>query len=280
MKNFKHITFILFALAAFTLGSCKKDKTTPPVVTDPFENLTYIGETQAVGAGAIVKIYAEEALFVGYNRIYVALYDSANPQTQLTDAHVTFKPMMDMGMMQHSCPFENPSATVETKTKAFKGAVVFVMPTTATGSWMLNVNIHNHSNNQEGVASLAINVVQKTEPKLISFVSDNDNTNLFVTLIEPTNPTVGINSITFGIYKRESMMNFPPVDGYVIEMEPEMPSMGHGSPNNVNPVSKGSGMYTGAVNFTMTGYWKINLDFKTTSGDTIKLDQYFDITFQ
>lgn len=280
MKNFKYITFLLFSIAAFALGSCKKETTEPTPPTDPFADLTYIGETQVVGAGAIVKIYAEEALFVGYNRIYVALYDSANPQTQLTDAHVTFNPMMDMGMMQHSCPFENPSTTVEANTKAFKGAVVFIMPTTATGSWMLNVKVHNHASGEHGMASLAINVVEKSEPKLITFISDFDNKKLFVTLIEPTEPKVGINNITFGIYEKQSMMDFPAVDGYMMEMEPEMPSMGHGSPNNVNPVSKGNGLYTGAVNFTMTGYWKINLDFKTTNGDTIKLDQFFDVTFQ
>lgn len=280
MKNFKYITFLLFSIVAFTLGSCKKEKSDPPTDTDPFKDLTYIGETQAVGAGAIVKVYAEEALFVGYNRIYVALYDSANPQTQLTDGHVKFNPMMDMGMMQHSCPFENPSSAVETNTKAFKGSIVFVMPTTPTGSWTLNIDVHNHANHKMGKASLAINVVEKKEPKLITFVSDFDSKKLFVTLIEPNDPKVGINEITLGVYERKSMMSFPAVDGYMMEMEPEMPSMGHGSPKNVNPVSKGNGMYTGAVNFTMTGYWKINLDLKTSNGDTIKLDQFFDVTFQ
>jgi hypothetical protein len=226
-----------------------------------------------------VKIYADEALFVGYNNIYVAVYDSANSSTQITDAHVTFIPMMDMGMMQHSSPFEDPSTVVESGTNTFKGAVVFIMPSTA-GAWTLGVHIHNHANGQEGMASLPVTVTEPAEPKLISFVSDYDNAMLFVTRITPLSPEVGINDIQFGIYKRESMMSFPGVEGYTLTMTPEMPSMGHGSPNNVNPISSGMGMYDGKVNFTMTGYWKLNLDFYTASNDTIKTGQYFDVTFQ
>jgi hypothetical protein len=280
MKKFKLYTLLVLALGAFTLGSC--DKTEPPVVTpnDPYADLIYIGETEVVGAGAIAKIYAEDDLFVGYNRIHIALFDSANRSTQLTDAHVEFMPMMDMGMMQHTCPVENPSMTVEAGTNTFKGAAVFIMPTTATGSWAFNVMVHNHANNQQGTASLAITVVEKDEPRLITFISEYDSAKLFVARIDPVDPVIGLNDIMFGIYKKESMMSFPAVEGYVMEMEPEMPSMNHGSPNNVDPVSMGSGMYKGVVNFTMTGYWKINLNFKTATGDDIKLDQYFDMTFQ
>lgn len=280
MNIFKKTLLAIFAIASIGLASCDKT-TTEPVVTpsDPFENLIYIGETEVVGAGAIAKLYAEDELFVGYNRIHVALFDSADHNLSLTDAQVTFKPMMDMGTMQHTCPIENPSATVEDGTKTFKGAIVFIMPSTA-GNWSLKINVHNLANNQEGIASYDLTVVEKAEPRLITFISEADSSKLFVARIDPTNPEVGLNDIVFGIYKKESMMSFPAVDGFTIEMEPEMPSMNHGSPNNVNPVSKGNGMYQGVVNFTMTGYWKINLDFKTANGDDIKLGQYFDVTFQ
>ena len=280
MDIFKKTLLGIFAIGAIGLASCEKTMTEPEVTpVDPYENLVYIGETEVVGAGAIAKLYAEDELFVGYNRIHVALFDSADHNLQLTDAHVTFNPMMDMGMMQHSCPFENPGMTVEDGTKTFKGSIVFIMPSTA-GSWNLKIEVHNHANNQEGMASYDLTVVEKAEPRLITFISEADSSKLFVARIDPTNPEIGLNDIVFGIYKKETMMSFPPVEGYMIEMEPEMPSMNHGSPNNVNPVSKGMGMYEGVVNFTMTGYWKVNLDFKTANGDDIKLDQFFDITFQ
>lgn len=280
MKNFKYITLTILSLLLIGISSCTKDDPEAPVsTTNPFENLTLIGETSAVGSGAIVRIYADEDLFVGYNNIYVAVYDSANTTTQITDAHISFMPMMDMGTMQHSCPIENPSLVVESGTNAFKGAAVFIMPSTA-GSWTFGVHVHNHVNNQEGMASLPITVVAPTEARMISFVSDFDNTKLFVARITPLNPTVGINDIQFGIWKKETMMSFPNVDGYKMAMVPEMPSMGHGSPNNVDPVSVGNGKYDGKVNFTMTGYWKLNLDFSTATDDSVKMGQYFDVTFQ
>ncbi|MGB0390162.1 MAG: FixH family protein [Salibacteraceae bacterium] len=281
MKKFKYIALAFLSIAIISVSSCTKDDDpiTPPNNSDPFENLTLIGETSAVGAGAIVKIYAEEDLFVGYNKIHVAVYDSANTTTQITDAHVTFMPMMDMGMMQHACPIENPSMTVESGTNAFKGAAVFIMPSTA-GAWTFGVHVHNHTNGQEGMASLPITVNAPTEARMISFVSDYDSAKLFVARITPLSPAVGVNDIQFGIWKKETMMSFPAVDGYTMTMEPEMPSMGHGSPNNINPVSTGNGKYDGKVNFTMTGYWKLNLEFFTSASDTVKTGQSFDVTFQ
>jgi len=54
--------------------------------------------------------------------------------------------------------------------------------------------------------------------------------------------------------------------------------MGHGSPNNVNPVHVSNGHYVGSVNFTMTGAWRINMLLKKS--DWVKArSSYFDITF-
>ena len=281
MKLFQKITLVLFAFAALGISSCTKTEEEPVVTpTDPFEDLIYIGETQAVGAGAIVKLYAEESLFVGYNRLHVVVLDSANPSNNITDAHVTFHPMMDMGMMMHSCPFEDPGMMVEEGTNAFTGAVVFIMPTTSTGNWMLGIHVHNHENGQEGEASFDITVTQKDEPQLFSFKSEIDSSFNFVALIDPMSPEIGINKFTLGIYKRENMMSFPGVEDLVVKSEPWMPSMNHGSPNNVDPVSIGNGIYEGQVNFTMTGYWQIKLDFEDANQNMVKGGQYFDITFQ
>jgi hypothetical protein len=52
--------------------------------------------------------------------------------------------------------------------------------------------------------------------------------------------------------------------------------MGHGSPNTVNPVSKGMGHYSGTVNFTMTGAWRINMTFRK-GGRVIGKTVFFDV---
>lgn len=274
MKNFKHFTLLFLTFTAFSFSGCDKDPEPEVEVTDPFEQLIYVGVTEVVGAGAVVKLYAEESLFVGYNNIYAAIYDSADHSKQITKAEVTFVPMMDMGTMQHSCPVENPTG-VDSKTGAFVGAVVFVMPSSTGAGWTFNLDIENHQNGSEGHAALAITVEQPDEERLISFLSDIDSAQIYVAQILPTHPIMGLNNIRLGIYTKKSMMEFPEVNDFSIEMEPMMPSMGHGSSSNENPRSTGNGYYDGIVNYSMSGTWEINLDFKDSSENLIKADQQF-----
>ena len=56
--------------------------------------------------------------------------------------------------------------------------------------------------------------------------------------------------------------------------------MNHGSPNNVNPTHIGNGHYKGVANFTMTGWWRVNMVIKDGEGNVLNNDSYFDITFQ
>ncbi|MDT4842046.1 hypothetical protein FQZ97_759270 [compost metagenome] len=75
------------------------------------------------------------------------------------------------------------------------------------------------------------------------------------------------------------MMNFPAQDNLTIEMTPEMPSMGHGSPNNISPVSTGNGHYKGKVNYTMTGDWRLHLKVSDANGTVLLQDAFIDILF-
>ena len=67
------------------------------------------------------------------------------------------------------------------------------------------------------------------------------------------------NDLEILVNVKQDMLTFPPDAGLTIEVTPEMPSMGHGSPNNVNPVSSSNGHYKGKVNFTMMGLWRLHL---------------------
>ena len=86
-----------------------------------------------------------------------------------------------------------------------------------------------------------------------------------------------MNDFEIVLHKKVSMMDFPAIENYTIEIVPEMPSMGHGSPNNVNPIHLANGHYIGKVNFTMTGLWKIKLKLYK-NGTLISDDQFFEIT--
>src|SRR5690606_19729468 len=88
---------------------------------------------------------------------------------------------------------------------------------------------------------------------------------------EPSHPIVGINQMKALVYRMETLMNFVPVEGFVLNIDPRMPGMGnHGSPNNVALTSIADGVYEGRLSLTMTGYWKVNLQLLNTSGNIIK----------
>jgi hypothetical protein len=272
-----NLTYLL--AASLILFSCTKDN--EETVIDPLAGLTKLKEGYAIGASAKVEIWGKKNFFVGYNNLVVVLYDSLNLKEKITDAHIHFMPVMTMKMgmmtMQHACPVENPDETAVNN--VFPGAVAFIMATETDGTWKLGVSVHNHKYDKEGEAEFDITVDNPATSILSVFTSQSvDSSKLVLSLVQPTAPKVGMNDIEFTIHKKADMMNFPADNSYTIEITPEMPSMGHGSPNNVNPVNTGNGHYKGKVNFTMTGEWKVNVLVKK-DGNTVSKNAYFNITF-
>jgi hypothetical protein len=217
----------------------------------------------------------DEAPFMGYNYVYAVVKDAAGNVVESAD--VFFTPMMDMGMMMHSSPVEQPMWNSDAK--ADKGTVTFIMPS-ANGSWTVEVYVEDMSTMEMGAATFPIDVMTKPEAKLFSFMSTVDQSKIFVALVEPQMPSVGLNDFEVVIYKKTSMMDFPPVTDLNLTIDPEMPTMGHGSPNNVDPVATTDGHYMGKVNFTMTGYWKVNMEIKDAQNMMMYDQGFFDITFQ
>tara|TARA_R110002096_G_scaffold135456_2_gene287309 strand:+ start:225089 stop:225922 length:834 start_codon:yes stop_codon:yes gene_type:complete len=273
-KTFASMATAVCLVLSFT--SCEKgdDTTKHPTSNNPLYNYVLAGEKNTTNAD--VKLYFAEEAFVGYNTVAVELFEPGT-QNVIENAIVSFLPMMDMGTMKHSTPFTNPAFDVDMD--AYMGSSTFIMPGGTMGSWTIAVII-DHNGNID-TATFDIDVVEKTEAKLISFVSAADSTTkLFVALKEPSAPEIGLNNFEVMIYKRETMMSFPAVTDLTIEIEPEMPTMGHGSPNNENPVHVAEGLYRGKVNFTMSGFWKVNMSISDNNGKTVRDDTYFDITFQ
>lgn len=275
-----NILKLLYILAISSLlFACNKDDGSDNI--NPLDGLTKLKEGYAIGASAKVEIWGKKNFFVGYNNLIVVLYDSLNLTEKITDAHIHFMPLMTMGTgemaMEHASPVENPDETAVNQ--VFPGAVVFVMPTSADGVWQLGVSVHNHKYDKEGEAEFDITVDNPTSSVLTVFTSlTADNSKLVLSLLQPADPKVGMNDIELTIHRKATMMDWPSDDTYTIEITPEMPSMGHGSPNNVNPSSIGNGHYKGKVNFTMTGEWRVNVLVKKDGAD-VSQNLFFTITF-
>ncbi len=270
------ILALIITISIFS--SCDEEAVTP---VNPLAGLTKLSEGYALGASAKVQVWGVKAFFVGYNKLTVVVLDSINPTDTIKDAHIQFMPVMTMpqttGMpMVHACPVENPAETAVNG--VFPGVVAFVMPSMG-GSWKLSTMIHNHKNDKEGTASFDI-VVASASPAVMSVFTATtaDASKLVLSLVEPASPKVGMNDIEFTLHRKANMMSWPADSTYTIEITPEMPSMGHGSPNNVNPTHTGNGHYKGKVNFTMTGEWKVNVLVKK-DGTPVSNNASFTITF-
>ncbi|MBL7739009.1 MAG: FixH family protein [Chitinophagaceae bacterium] len=266
---------LLFIVSAFLIlfTSCKKDDLQEP---DPAQGLTKLTEGYATGAAAKVEVYVKgNTINTGYTKFYIALYDSVSGQ-RMDESHIHLTPMMDMGMMQHSAPYENPSSG-NAVNHLFPCSVVFIMPSTG-GTWTLKIQVHNHLNGKEGSLTIPVTVTDPVKATIKSFTSLHDGGKYFISMIEPSSPKVGINDMEMAIYKKKTMMEFPADSSLSVTLTPEMPTMAHGSPNNVNPVHTGNGHYKGKVNFTMTGLWRLHLDFM--SGTAVADSTlYFDTEF-
>lgn len=253
-------------------SACSKSNDVKP--SEPFEKIIAV---ESNDKSLLVELSSDQKLSVGYNSLYIRIIDQKNKK-ELTNASIKIVPMMEMhmesGNMKHSSPVENPSTSVAER-GLFKAAAVFSMASDDHGRWTLEVEIKTSDSAPIQKVIIPINVIQNKNENTKT-IQLTDGSRYMVTYIQPAAPKIGINEFEIVIHQRRNMFEFPAVDDFTIKMEPEMPSMGHGSPNNINPVLSSDGHYKGKVNFTMSGDWRIHLDL-TKENETTQTA--FDLTF-
>ena len=102
----------------------------------------------------------------------------------------------------------------------------------------------------------------------------NDQTSYFLTFAEPQRPRVGVQDFSLFAHRLDAGgSGYLPVSGLVLDHEPMMPSMGHGSEGNVAPAYRANGRYDGKISFNMTGDWRIDIAAK--QGNMTLLETFF-----
>lgn len=241
------LSLSLFCLLA--LVSCSTEENpVQPQSTDT--GMSVIGEQ--TDDGIKVQLLASDSIETGYNKLYVKLTNVATGEI-IRNARVNITPMMDMGMHSHSAPAEQPAGTAAGD--VFPAGIVFVMP----GMWTVDVDVQTDDGEQIAAVRIPVSV---TDSDRVRVVSATDGKTYIVSMGCLCGAFVGINDIEFTIHSTQDMMSFLPVEDLAPVMTPDMPSMGHGSPNNVNPVHTTAGHYEGRVNFTMKGEWRITLELQ------------------
>lgn len=94
-----------------------------------------------------------------------------------------------------------------------------------------------------------------------------DGRDLTLTLLIPQQVPVGKHEFLIAARLNDAS-TLAPVTSVSLHIEPEMPSMGHGSAGNVQPQHETGaepGTFRGIVNFTMTGYWLVHIEVRSAN---------------
>lgn len=281
----KKLDILIYILLLFAI-SCKKENSNPGPYAIP-GNLKNISGGYVTGAATRMEIYSTGALFVGYNKLFIALYDSAT-NLHITKGQISLSVVMKAGNISNlpgsmqvsnmslSGPVENPSST-QADSGLFNAAIIFVRPSTADSAWTLTAQVSNLVNGRSGAFSSSVSVAQPSIPKAYSVITLDDSTSLFISLVQPENWLAGSNPFEVTIHKEINGLTYTPDGDYTMNINPIMPAMlDMSSPGNTNPVYIGNGHYLGKVNFTMTGEWQINISL-LHNGALADTSHYFNI---
>ena len=265
---------VIFILTAALFTACGKDETPVDEIPSPVEGLKKIRDFQT--GNCVVSAWNETGeLRLGYTKVYFTVKDKDGNLVE--DAALSAFPEMDMGTVKHSAP---RSEITKVEGKAFYEAYyAFTMYSgQGDGKWYydLTLTVGTVTDSISDVEIDVRNVFRpdgKTERKVIqSLISiDESEKRYVVTLVEPFHPKVGSNDVTAYIHERKDANTYIPVENFTLKLDPRMPSMeNHSSPNNVDLAwNAAEKIYRGKVNFSMTGYWKLNLILQNEQGETL-----------
>lgn len=255
--------FLIISTAFLILfSSCKKENKSPDesVITK-----TKLGEA-TTAQNLKATLWSDDTLSTGFRKLYISLTDVSGKL--VSNANLSISTSMKMPTMTHSSPSEQP--VYNPITKLYEFAAVFTMAS-GTDSWTLKTSI----NGEEKLFPIRVGAAKT---KLVGSYVGSDGSKYVVSLVPLKKWEVGLNDVEILVNKMTDMMNFPPENNLTIEMTPEMPSMGHGSPNNVHPTFVSKGHYKGKVNYTMTGDWRLHFKISKEGTELIN-DAFIDILF-
>jgi hypothetical protein len=243
-------TFIVIILACILFQGCNTDS---PVnnnntVTNNYVKINTIerGDTKFELWSATGNI-----LYYGYNDIGFKVYVAGAEKKTGT---VMYQPKMYhfIGSPWHSSPVSR-TFSYDSDKQLFTGYVSFMMISDSTGWWVGDYNY----NNETTIDSVGFTVTTNSTNQMRIWDDLVGGHTYVLSLIEPMNAKVGLNTISCMLHETNNHKSFTEVNGAGMFITTWMPSHGHGSSNNVNPSFLGSGKYSGKVNFSMSGGWDV-----------------------
>jgi len=282
MKKFKYI--LVAAMAVATLFSCKKDDDKPapvPVPTPEAPKTVAEAKTDDKEKTYTVRLQNTTGTFVmGYNDLILSVVDASGKEVAVEAA--TFTPWMDMFkgdgkggfskelMHTHTCPH----TALAKEGNVWKSQVLFQMVTGPSGVWFGTITFKVAGKDYE-LKRLDFEVKPQTNKalgtvnrfKLFSEAKPKGQAHLYA-LVAPESPKVGENEVALGIWKMETMENFPKVTDWTVEVSVK-------AKEGTEVLSTATlryerDFYRGKVSYPKAGAYTLSYTFKDAQGKTIQ----------
>ena len=281
MKKFKFI--LVAAMAVATLFSCKKDDDKPapvPVPTPEAPKTVAEAKTDDKEKTYTVRLQNTTGTFVmGYNDLMLSVVDASGKEVAVEAA--TFTPWMDMFnkndkgeydknsiMHTHTCPH----TALAKEGNVWKSQVLFQMVTGPSGVWFgtITFKVAGKDYKLERLdfeVKPQINKALGTVNRFKLFSGDKGQMHLYA-LVAPTSPKVGENEVALGIWKMETMKNFPKVTDWTVEVSVK-------AKEGTEVLSTATlryerDFYRGKVSYPKAGAYTLSYTFKDAQGKTIQ----------
>jgi len=202
-----------------------------------------------------VTLLTDTRLETGMTPVYVKVETAAGQP--VTNATVAFTPMRAMSTgMSHTAPVIGPPALDDQG--LYRCDVVFQMATGAMGSWSASVSVARPGAATATAEFPSLTVADSGRAKPFTYTDPvtSSTTKYVASLNFDAAPKVGLNRVKVTLHRMQDAMTFVAVNDATIVLDPEMPSMGHGSPGSVNPTLASPGLYDGQLSFSMPGDWE------------------------
>ncbi|MFZ4592247.1 MAG: FixH family protein [Ignavibacteria bacterium] len=239
--------YLLLLISAILFASCNKENIVTP--TDPVSNYSKVLTIDS--ANVKIEMYNENSsiLYVGYNEIGFKIFSN---NVELKTGFLKYAPIMfHTSGPGHSTPVQS-EFTYDNSKGMFTGYVCYSMLSdSSTSFWFADYNY----NNEFYFKRKQFDVVLGTGNQMRIWFDAVNNVLYYLTLITPKDPKVGLNDFKIILHKTIDQSSYTEVSNAQMFIRPWMPSHGHGSSSNVNPVFTSYGKYEGKANFTMPGQW-------------------------
>ena len=282
MKKFKYI--LVAAMAVATLFSCKKDDDKPapvPVPTPEAPKTVAEAKTDDKEKTYTVRLQNTTGVFVmGYNDLTLTVVDASGKEVAVEAA--TFTPWMDMfkgdgkgGFIKevdftHTCPH----TALAKEGNVWKSQALFQMVTGPSGVWFGTITFKVAGKDYE-LNRLDFEVKPQTNKalgtvnrfRLFSEAKPKGQAHLYA-LVAPESPKVGENEIALGIWKMESMKNFPKVTDWTVEVSVKAKDGAEVLSTAILRYERD--FYRGKVSYPKAGAYTLSYTLKDAQGNAIQ----------